>query len=298
MRKILLFLFLSCPLFSQVPTFEDTLLVIHYNHAYFKTIPFLKELYSSFPHIVFYGETPSEALAPIAEPFLSEVNLIPTRQGYFLSRVVADALTRYPDYKGYLFIQDDVMLNLWNFNRLDKDKIWFAPGYTNLTQSPPLSWDPTFDKKQTRFEFFNYPRDAWWGWFQIEYGIPMVEKVLPLLSDQDRALLTHNIGEEGRVGMVCDVFYIPQRLNQDAIRLAHIYRDVFCEIAIPMLLSSLDPFENWDLLRGVWGYNPEPTNYPIPDPNYPHFADWVHAMKYSMPYYRTIAKYEMEKHTP
>ena len=90
-------LLLECrPIFSEAESrnLDDVLLVVHYNHAYFRTSDFLESLYASFPHIVFYGDEPNPALLNAATPYLNKVILIPTRDGYFFSRVVSDALER------------------------------------------------------------------------------------------------------------------------------------------------------------------------------------------------------------
>ena len=204
-------------------------------------------------------------------------------------------------------MQDDIMMNTWNFSRLNRDKIWYGVSFRHAIKDHPLgklpaSWDPNFDKSKTQGEFFNYPRDAWWGWFSEPFGLPLVEQLVAYhLAPQDLAILERNLGRGGRVGMVCDMFYIPQTVREDAIRLGHIFQDVFCEIAIPMMLSCLDNFKNWEILRGVWAYNAlfdgdnNDVNKALSE--YPAEADWVHAFKFSQPFYRDLAQELMNQHS-
>jgi hypothetical protein len=289
--------FLSCSLQGNLSKFDDTLLVVHYNQAHFQSIPLLKEIYKDFPHIVFYGETPRADLAESAAPYLNEVILVPTHRGYFLTNVIADVLCRFPLYKGYIFMQDDVIMNYWNYGKYDKDKIWFSPSTFHqdvLNLDPEVSlvpaWDPTFDRSKTRREFYTPAHPAWCIWWKGY--IDKVEAVLRRLPEKDLQIMERNVGRDGRVGMVCDMFYLPGKYREDAIRLSYLYSDVFCEIAVPMMLVCLADFSEWEFLRGIWAYHKKTE---IPDLEYPLDADWIHGFKFSKQINRDFARYIIKR---
>lgn len=253
--------------------FKDILLVIHYNHPYYNSIEFLRNLYSPFfPNIIFYGEA--------AHPFVIQVE---TTIGSFFTRVMADALTRFPNYRGYVFLQDDVLMNVGNFSRLNTEKIWFGISRCFPGENNPDSWAIDFDRTQSRKDFFHATIDGayndGWFWWEHPYGVT-VNAALSQLALQDWEMLERNIGQNELVAMVCDMYYIPQRFRSDAIRLSHVFSHVFCEIAVPMILNCLDNLENWEILKGIWEFNPSPTGFRT-DPYFRSDVDWIHPLKFS-----------------
>jgi hypothetical protein len=267
--------------------FDDILLVVHYNHAHWKSVHFLKELYSPFQNIVFYGEGPSENMAEAASPLRKEMILVPTHEGWYYSRVVEDVLIRFPNYRGYLFMQDDVLMHFWNYHHFDKDRIWFAVSLSIPAWDTPRSWDIHFDKRKASEELYNPWHDRWW---KEAIGISLANSLMAQMHPKNQEIAKRNMGEKKGAGMVCDLFYLPQRLREEAIPIAALFKDVFCEVAIPMMLVSLDDFENWEIMKGFWGYSPDSRGYPLIDPAYPSQADWVHALKFSDPYFQELAK--------
>lgn len=263
--------------YPQDNFFDDTLLIIHYNHPYYESIDFIKNLYGkAFKNIVFYGELPHK-----------DVIAVTTTIGFYLSRVVADALTRFPSYNGYIFLQDDVLMNYWNFTSLDKEKIWFAISrYPRQDMQQPISWETTFDKSKSKYEFLHATIDGsyndGWYWWTHETGIEPMQKVIKFFKKKDIKMLKQNIGRNQLVAQVCDMFYLPKKYSVDAKRISRLFRDVFCEISIPMMLNSLDRIENWEILKMFWGYS-DPGQYRTD-------LDWFHPLKFSFPENRNLAE--------
>ncbi|MDZ4152650.1 hypothetical protein, partial [Methylicorpusculum sp.] len=84
------------PLAKVKHHFDDVLLIINYNHPHYQTIDFLKKIYGkSFSHIVFYGEKPD-----------SRVHTVSHHYGWYGYRALADAMKRYPHFRGYLYTND------------------------------------------------------------------------------------------------------------------------------------------------------------------------------------------------
>jgi hypothetical protein len=244
--------------------FQDTLLVIHYNHPYYDSIPFLRGIYGDiFPNIVFYGE--------MADP---QVTPIPTKHGYTFIRVVEDVLIHYPSFEGYLFLQDDCFLQFWNFAECDGDKIWYNP-----TQSADFQKAPATANS-----------NAGWFWWNTEWGLKALRKVYPLLTAQDFIMLARNHGPNCVVGAVCDMFYIPKRLASKTLRLAPLFRDVFCEIAVPTLLSCIEELQQWQHLSQLWAIPPIAFEQCEPS------LHWIHPLKFSAQSNRDFVLQQIETH--
>ena len=245
-------------------TFENLLLIIHFNHPYYSNIDFLKELYSPFfKNIVFYGEKQHK-----------DVLSVFTHQGYYLSTVLNDALNRFPDYEGYLVLQDDCILNYWNFISLDRTKFWYATKFNkedkmDITPISTALSDP-------------------WGWrkkdniLNTQTRIDATEFAYSKLSYNDKNVLEMNLGKSNTSKSPADFFYIPQKHRKSVLRLSGVFQEVFCEIAIPNMIYCLEPVENLEELRMVWGLGSEWSGYgEISDQGYPRDVHWVHPLKLS-----------------
>ena len=183
--------------------FSDLLLVVHFNFPYYGNIPFLKKLYAPiFEHIVFYGEKEHP-----------DVFAIKTHEGFFLSDVLQDVLTRFPDYKGYLILQDDCVLNFWNCVLLDQNKIWFA--LKTNTNHNLFSNIITLDGQNISGPF-------WLGWNRALNGTTRLEatqKAYAQLTLNDLELLNHNIGKNKEADTSLTTREFISRLNAIRIKL-------------------------------------------------------------------------------
>lgn len=265
--------------------FKDILLVICYNHPYYETIEFEKSLYSPvFKNIVFYGDR-TEHLD--ADEFnhhedgdRGDVRIVYTRNGYYLQKVVADVLRRHPSYAGYIFMQDDVLMQFWRFLSLDKNKIWF--GQNSLGK---INNDSCFNQILTnRIDALNYD---WW--FNTTAGIPEIKKLLPQLSQKEKAMLATNFGENTLPGHPSDFFYIPKRFSEQTIRLCDLFSRVFVEIATPTMLGCMDYMTNWEeLLPHYWTFydNLSDRLFKTYRPDF----FWLHSCKFSIKGNRDFAR--------
>lgn len=257
-----IFILLSCFLFlfstqakaENALDFQDTLLIINYNHPYYDSIPFLKEMYSRvFPHIVFYGEKPCPGVIAIPHNF-----------GWWAQNIMYDAMIRWPDFKGYLLVQDDCWMNFWNFARLDKDKVWFSPGVNPVALETPASF--------------------WWYWWGKDCGKNASTIALKKVPQKYLDRLNANIGPD-KVGTVfSDFIYIPGRLREAYLEVSPCFGSppVFLEIAIPTIMLCIEDMNEWEILNINWG-----NNFPQ---SYAAHYDWVHPVKFSNLGYRKIIK--------
>jgi hypothetical protein len=298
MTKFLVLLF--CILFSKSPVsaventsmtlanmkgrFDDVLLVIQYNHPHYDSISFIKELYGPlFPNIVFYGEKEHP-----------DVTAIKTVVGVYLPRVIFDVLLKHPNYAGYIFLQDDCLMNVWNLFRLDKEKIWFAISkFPNEQQMEPESWFPDFDRSRATEGFFHATLDGsyceHWGWWKTEHGLPPLQRAFRVLSNEDKSLLAKNLGEGNVISQWCDMFYFPGKFSKEMLRLSDHFRNVFYELSVPMMFCCLDDISNWEYLKMYWAF---PQEHFL---SYRTDVDWVHPLKFSKPDQREFAKNLMDE---
>lgn len=195
---------------------------LNFNEPFYQNIPFLKSLYEPWMDVVVYGPNdPNNPLHP-------DVNLVSDHQWYFSYRIIVDAVQRYPGYDGYLFLQDDVILNLWNLQHLDPSKIWMPQ---------PID---VVDFNNT---------DYWWYFWQQPKVRAITETAYKTLPAPYQQLLTLKMGRPNAMAWgFADCFYIPANLASDVISVfSHFAQhQVFLELAVPMGLMSISP--QWESL--------------------------------------------------
>jgi hypothetical protein len=229
---------------EKLPDFSRTLLIINYNHPYYDSIEYLRDIYSpTFPHIVFYGEQPHPQVIQNRHHF-----------GWFSHNIIADAMIRWPDFEGYLCVQDDCFMNFWNYGRFDRDKIWLHFNEFHLN----LETDETHE----------------WIWWNETCGRASLRKMYSLLPEPYKGTLIQNLGLNCVVGGAADMVYIPGRLKKDFITIAPFFRKVFVELAIPTMLSCLDDRKEWECMKLFWGCGEL-------QPHYFSEFDWLHPIKFS-----------------
>jgi hypothetical protein len=189
---------------------------------------------------------------------------------------VEDALTRFPDCKGYLFLQDDCVLHFWNYLSYDLNKIWFAVKFNDGNQHS----NKFFDIRNVNGRSIGLGRG--WRHWTGPWGFKVAWSALANFTHQERQHLEANVGQGNIPCIMCEVFYIPNHLRESALRLNQILKNVFCEIEIPTMLCSLDYIHNWEQLNMFGGegigndgiHSPKLTNYPVN-------VSWVHPVKFS-----------------
>lgn len=227
------------------PNLEKTLLVINYNHPYYNSIDFLKEMYSPvFPNIVFYGEKEDPRVTVFAHNF-----------GWWGQGVLADAMKRWPNYEGYFCVQDDCFMNFWNFARLDTNKIWLCDIANKLS--------------------LDTPQNFWWTAWNRDSGKPALLAAFNRLTPEQKERIAKSVGP-GNTGFTYhDFVYVPGRLKDDFIKQCAIFSDpqIFVELALPNILMSLEEVDKWERLNLSWKT--------ADDFVYKTSFDWVHPIKFS-----------------
>lgn len=214
--------------------FKDILLVIVYNYPYYKSIKHFKDLYKPvFPSMVFCGPPDKTA----GDSVMS-VNIYRGVLGY---ECLGRAIRQHPGFQGYFYINDDVILNYWNFYDFDRNKIWQSP---NVFGSTPM---------------YGEIKDPWY-WWRSPYGLPNCRQAYEHLTNislghEDFSLLRENSNGSLRCfSGRSDVLYIPKRHAQAFSVLSFIFytHKVFLEIAVPTMLRVLDKATNIKNLPGYY----------------------------------------------
>ncbi|OQA36397.1 MAG: hypothetical protein BWY54_00080 [Candidatus Dependentiae bacterium ADurb.Bin331] len=217
--------------FINAAQFENTLLIINYNHAYYDSIPFLKELYAPyFSDIVFYG--PEEHL---------DVTCCKHHEGFLSYITIADAMEKNPEKNGYFFLMDDCILNAWLLEPLDTNRIWYSDIHSfTSTRGTPIQLNSGFKAYSS------------WSIWLTKWGYPAALNAFNNLPQSYKNQLAQNWGEGNVVAAYSDLIYIPARLRTQFIELAVLFHshELFLEIAVPTIAACLEPKTQWLWLKG------------------------------------------------
>lgn len=226
---------------------SDVLLAINFNHPHYSNIPILLSLYKHvFPHYVFCGpeRDPSNRynIIVVAHPDM--------QRGFYGYQCLAYAIKEQPGFAGYLYINDDMIINWWTFLDLDKTKIWVSHKVkmeesTQIGYAAKTKWWKRANAAERCTEAFQF--------------IETEEKNSQLLKQYFKN--THN--ERICVNSWSDIFYVPAEHSKDFAMLSTIFYDhlVFLEAAVQTVLFFLDDSDNTVLLNGL--YLPEKFGYSV-----------------------------------
>ncbi|KAK1316329.1 hypothetical protein QJS10_CPA05g00845 [Acorus calamus] len=135
---------------------------------------------------------------------------------------------RYKSAEGFVFLQDDMILNYWNLLQADKTKLW-------ITNKVSSSWMPTtIDANSSE-------------WFQKHSK--MVKKVVRSMPVHFQVTYKENIGEKQKLTLCgSEVFYVPQRHVIDFADLVSLVGDLEMhqKIAVPLFFLAMDSPSNYD----------------------------------------------------
>ena len=245
--------------------FKNVLLVVHYNHPWYESVSFIQELYSkSFPNIVFYGDKHGSCD--------SNIHIVRTCKGAYFTRVMAHVFAKYPQYQGYVFLQDDCLMNFRNYLRFDIEKIWFLAN----------------TRDQFKRALLNEEKADWH--FGGGAGNKILRIAFPQLLPEELAQYNSNHGEGVAIGEMCDMFYVPGKFAHQLIRLCNIFRDVFCELSVATILSCVENIDHWERLNRLWSLNCD-----VAMMHYSPELDWVHPLKFSNEKCRKFAKIVLDR---
>ena len=250
--------------------FHDILLIIVYHYPFYTTIPLVRSSYDgAFPHIIVCGAT--EDTSGKNKIMVADIN----PRGFLTQECVGKSIRLYPNFRGYLMVNDDMLVNWWNFAKLSKDKIW---------QGARVKYENAYMIGQK-----SIPDD--WFWKLPENGARSCEKaysdILHLKTDRvfgkDVSKLLKTNFLNGRNKTMCfrtwsDFVYIPGKLSKKFELLCSYFfkHKVFLEIAFPTIFSFLVKWEDTEKVYGV--YLPDThgfIDFTLPENVWPQYSERI-----------------------
>ncbi|KAI3830176.1 hypothetical protein L1987_04310 [Smallanthus sonchifolius] len=148
---------------------------------------------------------------------------------------------RFENAEGFLFLQDNTILNYWNMVQADKTKLW-------ITDKVSRSWSTV-------------PYDGNKDWYgkQAEM-VKKVVKSMPAHLQVNYKDHTNN-HDSGLTVCTSDVFYIPQRLVVDFVDLVNLVDvlEIHQKVAISMFFIAMDSPRNFDPVFNKMFYKRKPA---------------------------------------
>ena len=203
-------------------------------------------------------------------------------------------ICRYAGYRGYLYVNDDMVVNWWTFTNLDKEKLWqggiIFSNDDHVMGSRPISdtW-PWWRKKSKSAEACED------SYLEITHKYRSSEHI-----NITKLINTHLVNGEGEkrcFRMWSDLFYIPKKFSDQFQRLSFVFHKnrVFLEVAVPTIMSFLDIRDSWEKHYGLY----LPDMYGSIDfadgklvwKNYDYDINFIHPVKF----HGRVAKTNREK---
>jgi len=224
--------------------YKDILLVINYNYDFLtKLNDYITSLYQQFfPNIIFVtpaNTSSNEKVIACPESY----------KGYYSYYCLKRVYEKYPNFKGYLFVMDDVFMKIWEFENLNLDIPWIMSYFIGKTK--------------------NWPKDN-------DREVKMLE-AKPKWRNNLRRFYNSNIIAHG----ISDFFYLPNNFISDFIIVAtELYKyTVFLELSVPSIYGIVSkPVYQFIHFSGLW--NDDRKNWL----NYLRTADKqmvIHPIKFS-----------------
>lgn len=218
---------------------EKTLVICNFIHPFYGNIPFIRSHFR-FPSIAFYGDERFPASEEVIRYNQSEgraEKFRPFGGGFHAYRCVLDAVARFPDHDGYLFVMDDVLLFPRRLRQIDGGRIYAGTGPT-LRQD---IWGPV--------------PPGIWIWWSAPGGVEACQKAMPEIPERYLSALEAATGSRQVViGAASDVFYLPKSAVPAFAELFSIFsrHRVFLEIAVPTGLAMLGASLDAGRVRYLW----------------------------------------------
>ncbi|KAL8041446.1 hypothetical protein ABFX02_10G166200 [Erythranthe guttata] len=134
---------------------------------------------------------------------------------------------RYTSADGFIFLQDDTVLNYWNLLQADKSKLWVTNKVSKSWTSVSISGKSDWFAKQAE----------------------SVNKVVATMPAHLQVNYKESIKDE-QILTICnsEVFYIPRKFVSDFVDLVSLVgeMDIHHKVAVPMFFLAMDNPQNFD----------------------------------------------------
>ncbi len=215
------------------------LLSVNFNHPFYKNIPILQEYYSIvFRKIVYCGPERSDTN--------QDILTIDGERGHFGYMCVAMSIRSFPGFDGYMYVNDDMIVNWWTMLHLPSNHIWFSKQINNKAGAemdspapPDWHWWTSAGALERCRESFDNLRKSPASWNGEGYM---------------KMYFENTGGKRLCLRAWSDFMYIPKRLSKPFSILAEeFYRNrVFLEVATSTIITMLDKKENVVNIDGIY----------------------------------------------
>jgi hypothetical protein len=215
---------------------SEILVIVRCNFGHFEIAQRFVELWGTvFPHIIFFGDDSSGATQDVIARMPPELrakivvaNDDPSGGRYY--RQIPDLIDRYPEYRGYLVMHDDMYLRIDRFTHIDFDKFW-------ISDTGP---DNNAVSRSTR--------PSSWVWPNDQMVLPCFDAVENPQLQPFRDNMQNQCGFPAPlVGAPGDMFYVPAKLKAEWNTIARVFGDIsrpcYLEIAVPTIGRCVLPAE-------------------------------------------------------
>ncbi|XP_021740987.1 probable glycosyltransferase STELLO1 [Chenopodium quinoa] len=149
-------------------------------------------------------------------------------------------MNRYSSAEGFLFLQDNTILNYWNLVQADKTKLW-------ITNKVSKSWTPVSNNNG--------------DWFSKQGE--MVKKVVETMPAHFQVNYKEAAkSNQGFVVCSSELFFVPRSNVEDFIDLIALVGDLEMhhKVAIPMFFLAMDSPQNFDPIFSTMVYKKKPPS--------------------------------------
>jgi len=219
---------------------SSLLVVCNFTQPWYANVPFLEQVYRD-KKIVFYGDEVWDAPSQVIKYNQSNGAGSKTKfgAGFFAYRALLDAVQRFPDFDGYLFIMDDVLLRSKTLALIDPLSVY--TGFDDL-HFARLMPDGKFASDD-------------WAWWKVDYAGTNSSKALAALiqenSSNSLSLPNHTLIFHGAAS---DLMYLPKAKVSEFLAIFERMSKalVFTEIAFPTGVQMMDCASKKFRIRYLW----------------------------------------------
>ena len=220
--------------FQKVKKLKKVLLAVNYNFPHYESATFIRNFYAPiFGEIMFCGDHSKPHIK------LHQAPLNSNNKGYQGYMCMQLAMQLHPNFDGYFYTNDDVILNWWQVINFDFRKIWLPA--------------PILPYEKKNHHIFGETHNTGWHWWRSVNAAKLCEEAFNdtikfsstakgKALGMDRFIKNYySISKGLKVCFVTfsDAFYLPSQFRDAYIAISEIWghKRVFLETAVPTMLS-------------------------------------------------------------
>ncbi|XP_067664740.1 uncharacterized protein [Haliotis asinina] len=237
-----LFSILELNVLNQIYTYPNLLLIIVFNRPHYANLEFLQTVYGlRFPHVVYCG-TNKDKFQYYTKLFRTHLTFIEVAigRGWFAQNCLIQAMKIQYTVDGYLYIGDDVLLNVWNIRTLPFDRLWLV----NSSVLQPCD--------KTKWMWFSNPKV---GLKTYQTALATLKAVDTDKYDTFKEMIWRNSKKKDALFYgASDIAYVPARYKDEVLYyMEHFSKfSLFVEIIFHTVFGGIEEWENVVKIPGTY----------------------------------------------